>query len=181
MALAIACFQLTEVYEVVMELHEPSRIAQTGHCKEPNAHPCISLVVPCHNAASTLRTTVLSVRPADRTEILVVDDGSTDGSLTIARSFEPHVCVLSGPNRGVSTARNWGIAESTGEWLIFLDADDQLMPHTIEQRLAVAAEHPEADVLVCRWQELIVSGSGTSLFTQAQAFAHEVLLKSISY
>jgi len=145
-----------------MESREPLRIAQTLHYIEPNVHQQLSLVVPCHNAASTLRTTVLSVRPADRTEILVVDDGSTDGSLTIARSFEPHVRVLSGPNRGVSAARNTGIAESTGEWLIFLDADDQFMPHTIEQRLAVAAEHPEADVIVCRWQELIDNGNCTT-------------------
>ena len=138
-------------------------------------------VIPSYNAASTLKETQDQCVAQQLSSAIVIDDGSTDDSLRIARSFEPIATVLTGPNRGVSTARNWGILESTAESLIFLDADDQLMPHTIEQRLAVAAEHPEADVLVCRWQELIVSGSGTSLFTQAQAFAHEVLLKSISY
>ena len=95
-------------------------------------------------------------------DIVIIDDGSTDGSLAIARSFEPRVRVLSGPNRGVSAARNWGIAESTGEWLIFLDADDQLLPGTVEKRLAAAAENTEADVIVCGWQELIDTGDSTS-------------------
>lgn len=118
----------------------------------------VDIVVPCFNAAKTLRDTVSSVIRSSG-QITVIDDGSTDQSLDIAREFQPHVRVLTGPNRGASAARNLGIAESTGEWLVFLDADDQFTPRTIEYRLAIAAEHPEADVIVCGWQERIDIGS----------------------
>lgn len=119
-------------------------------------------IIPCYNAAPTLKQTLAQCVDQGLSSIVVVDDGSSDGTLQIARSFEPFATVLTGPNRGVSTARNWGIAESSGEWLIFLDSDDQLIPHTVEKRLAAAAENPEADVIVCRWQELIDTGSGTT-------------------
>ncbi len=111
----------------------------------------ISVVIPCFNASSTLRETVESVL-AQRIEleIVVIDDGSTDDSLAIARSFGTALRVLTGPNCGVSAARNRGIAETTGEWVIFLDADDLLLPGTIVKRLE-AAERSGADVVVCDW------------------------------
>ena len=122
----------------------------------------VVIVVPCYNAAPTLRQALDRCITQELSSLIVVDDGSTDETLQVARSFEPFAKVLTGPNRGVSAARNWGIAESTGEWLIFLDADDQLLPGTVEKRLAAAAENPEADVIVCNWQELIDDGQITS-------------------
>jgi len=111
----------------------------------------ISIVIPCFNASGTLRATVESVF-AQRVEleIVVVDDGSTDDSLGIARGFGTALRTFTGPNRGVSAARNRGIAETTGEWIIFLDADDLLLPGTISKRLD-AAEQSGADVVVCNW------------------------------
>lgn len=125
----------------------------------------LSVVIPCYNAGLTLNAAVESVVDSLQiaSEIVVVDDGSVDNSLSIARSFEPRVRVLSGPNRGVSAARNWGIAETTGEWLIFVDADDKLLPGTVDKRLETAAENPQADVVVCEWQELTDSEGGTSV------------------
>ena len=119
-------------------------------------------MIPCFNAQSTVRSCLESSIDQERVQVTLIDDGSTDNSLSIARSFEPRVRVLSGPNRGVSAARNWGIAESTGEWLIFLDADDELLPQTVEKRLELAAQSPDADVIVCGWQELIDTESGTT-------------------
>ena len=147
-----------------MELHTLSSVAASevragsGECKY------LSVIVPCFNASGTLGGTIESaLSDGDvSAEIVVSDDGSIDSSLAVARSFEPRVRVLSGPNRGVSAARNWGIAESTGEWLIFLDADDQLLPGTVEKRLKAAAENPQADVVVCGWQELIDAGGSAS-------------------
>jgi glycosyltransferase involved in cell wall biosynthesis len=118
------------------------------------------VVIPSYNATSTLEETVASAlaqRP--RPDVLNVDDGSTDGALEVARRFEPQIRVLSGPNRGVSAARNRGIAETAAEWLLFLDADDLLMPGTIAARLATAHDSG-ADVIICDWEELIVDGSG---------------------
>ena len=124
----------------------------------------LSVIVPAFNVGDTLAATVQSCvsQGLESISTIVVDDGSTDETLQIARSFEPFATVLTGPNRGVSAARNWGIAKSTGEWLIFLDADDQFLPDTVDKRLATAAENPESDVVACGWQELIDTGNGTT-------------------
>jgi glycosyltransferase involved in cell wall biosynthesis len=100
---------------------------------------------------------VLSQQP--QPDVLSIDDGSLDGTLDLARRFEPRIRVLAGPNRGVSAARNWGIAETTAQWLLFLDADDLLTPGTIAARLA-AARDSGADVVICDWEELIEDANG---------------------
>jgi glycosyltransferase involved in cell wall biosynthesis len=122
----------------------------------------VSVVIPCFNAAATLEAAVESalVQQDAACEIVVVDDGSTDGSLAVARSFEPRVCVFTGANRGVSAARNRGIAKTTGDWTAFLDADDLFMPGTLQLRLETA-EATGADVVVCDWQEFLDRGDGT--------------------
>lgn len=96
-------------------------------------------------------------------EIVVVDDGSRDRTLALAREYQPRVRVLTGPNAGVSAARNRGAAETSAPWLLFLDADDVLEPGTITARLATARESG-ADVIICDWQEMIDNGSGEVIF-----------------
>jgi glycosyltransferase involved in cell wall biosynthesis len=91
--------------------------------------PLVSVVIPCYNAAKFIKRTIASVlrntyRPL---EIVVVDDGSKDDSLTVARALEarhPEVRVFSKPNGGVSSARNYGIKQTDAEYIAFLDADD---------------------------------------------------------
>lgn len=95
----------------------------------------ISVIIPAHNAEpyvaqaieSCLRQTCLPE------EIIVVDDGSTDGTAEIAQSYPSPVRVLRlQENMGVSVARNEGVAAATGDWLAFLDADDQFLPDKLE-------------------------------------------------
>ncbi len=119
----------------------------------------VSVVIPCFNAAATLGETIASAlaQGGCGSEILVVDDGSTDASLAIARGFGPGVRVVTGPNRGVSAARNRAIAETGGEWIVFLDADDLLLPETLSRRLATAQAR-DADVVVCDWRDLVEDG-----------------------
>jgi glycosyltransferase involved in cell wall biosynthesis len=114
----------------------------------------ISVVIPCFNAADTLGMTIESALAQDHADrdVAVIDDGSTDASLAIARGFEPAIRVLTGTHRGVSAARNRGIAETRSDWIVFLDADDLLTPGTLRTRLD-AAEATAADVVVCDWQE----------------------------
>lgn len=86
----------------------------------------ISVIIPAYNRAHTLERSIHSVlsqtyRPA---EVIVVDDGSTDNTVDIVERFEG-IRLLSTPNRGVSAARNTGIAHSTGDWIAFLDSDDK--------------------------------------------------------
>ena len=68
-------------------------------------------------------------------EVLVIDDGSTDNSLEIARSYEPKVKVISQVNKGLSSARNTGLMNSSGEYFLPLDADDILAPDCVEKIL----------------------------------------------
>ena len=99
----------------------------------------VSTVIPCFNAAPFLRQTINSVRSQSHIpcEVLVIDDGSTDESAAIARSYGPPVRVITQANRGESAARNRGICEATGDWIAFLDADDLWLPRKLEEQLAV--------------------------------------------
>ena len=121
----------------------------------------ISIVIPCFDAVATMAAAIESAldQRGIKVEIIVVDDGSTDNALAVARSFEPRVRVLTGSNRGVSAARNRGIAATKGEWIVFLDADDLLVPETLRRRLETA-EATGADVVVCDWQEFSDGGEG---------------------
>jgi len=115
---------------------------------------CISVVIPCFNGARTLGGTIQSALKQDEVDcgIIVVDDGSTDTSVAIARSYIPDVQVLTGPNRGVSAVRNEGIAATKSDWILFLDADDLLKPGTLRRRLDTA-QQASADVVICDWEE----------------------------
>lgn len=120
----------------------------------------VAVVIPCYNAAATIAETLASaIGQPGVAEIVAVDDGSTDDTLEILHRHEPDIRVEAGPNAGVSAARNRGIALTSAPWLVFLDADDLLLPGTIAERLAVASD-PERDVVICRWRELVDEGDG---------------------
>ena len=109
----------------------------------------------------TLSATIKSALDQDwrDLELVVVDDGSIDGSSGIAASLGPDVRVLIGPNRGVSFARNRGISETSGDWIVFLDADDLLLPGTLRKRIDAASSAP-CDVVVCDWQDFVETENG---------------------
>ena len=120
----------------------------------------VAIVIPCFNAQLTLAATLASALAQDvAVDIVVIDDGSRDRTLAVAREFEPHIRVISGPNRGVSAARNTGIVETNAPWIVFLDADDLLEPGTLAKRLA-CAEASDADVVICDWMDLEDDGAG---------------------
>jgi glycosyltransferase involved in cell wall biosynthesis len=105
----------------------------------------VTVVIPCYNAAPFLRATLESVMRQTHTpfEVLVIDDGSTDQSAAIARSFGSPLRVISQTNQGESIARNRGIDEAKGDWIAFLDADDLWLPNKLERQLAAV----KADVV----------------------------------
>lgn len=125
--------------------------------------PKVSVVIPVHNAeewiGDSLRSVAAQTYPVDLLEILVVDDGSTDGSAEIVESF-----LGSGPHRGElirttkggpSRARNLGWRQSRGEWIQFLDADDLLHPDKLAvQAPAAAALSETVAVIHSDWQVL---------------------------
>lgn len=118
----------------------------------PTGLPRVSVVIPAYNAARTLARTVESVatqepRPA---QIIVVDDGSTDDTLAVARSLED-VQVLDQANAGPSVARNTGLFAATGEWVAFVDADDVWLPGKLALQLACIRRLPDAVVVAGDW------------------------------
>jgi glycosyltransferase involved in cell wall biosynthesis len=101
----------------------------------------VSVVVPAHDAEATieaaLRSALNQTRPPD--EIVVVDDGSVDKTAAAARRAGDAVRVVVQPQGGPSAARNAGVAASSGDWVAFLDADDEWHPEKLEHQLRLAA------------------------------------------
>lgn len=97
----------------------------------------VSVIVPAFNAARFLRATLESVRAQEGVELetIVVDDGSTDDTVSVARSFGERVRVIEGGHRGAQAARNTGLAASHGRFVKFLDADDMLLPGSLLRQL----------------------------------------------
>jgi glycosyltransferase involved in cell wall biosynthesis len=105
--------------------------------------PRVSVIVPCYNQGRYLAETIESVR-AQRggPELLVVDDGSSDDTASVARSY-PGVRYLHQHNQGTAAARNQGWRASAGEYLLFLDADDRLLEGAVEVGVRELDAHPE--------------------------------------
>jgi glycosyltransferase involved in cell wall biosynthesis len=110
----------------------------------PDIKPLISAIIPTYNAARYLPEAIASIRSQNYAplEILVVDDGSTDGTRQLARGW-PDVRYVYQENQGVSAARNTGIALARGELLAFLDADDLWTPNHLQLLIKPLLEQPE--------------------------------------
>lgn len=107
------------------------------------APPLVSVVIPCYNQARYLSAALDSViAQGGRTEVVVVDDGSTDGTDAVARRY-PGVRYLWRRNGGLAAARNTGLDASTGSLVVFLDADDCLLPGALKAGIRALTGRPE--------------------------------------
>ena len=104
-----------------------------------------SVIIPAYNATATLADTVASVRRqrAGQLEIVIVDDGSTDGTATLVRELGEDIRYIHQSNAGAAAARNTGLAGATGQLIAFLDADDEWPDDSLALRLAALAQHPD--------------------------------------
>jgi len=102
----------------------------------PAPAPVISAIMPAYNSAGFIRRAIDSVlaQTVPVHELIVVDDGSTDDTATVAASYGDRVKVFRQANGGPGAARNRGVRESRGDWLAFLDADDAWIPAKIEHQ-----------------------------------------------
>jgi glycosyltransferase involved in cell wall biosynthesis len=123
-------------------------LAATGVRASPPAASAVSVsvIIPAKNAAAYIGETIASALTQDGvTEIIVVDDGSTDDTVTIVRAIrDPRLRLLANDAAGVSAARNLGARNAGGAWLIFLDADDRLRPGAVTTLLRAAGAAPRA-------------------------------------
>lgn len=117
----------------------------------PSCDPVVSVVIPAFNAEPHLRETLDCVlsQSLHAIEILFVDDGSTDGTLEIARSYGDRLRVFTHANHGVSYSRNVGLAHCCGEYVHFMDADDLLSPDFYERLLEPLVADPGLDAAFC--------------------------------
>ena len=106
--------------------------------------PRVSVVIPCYNGGRFLREAIESVlgQTWPAAELVVVNDGSTDDTAAVARSYE-QVRYIEQRNQGAPAARNTGMRSSTSEFLVFLDADDRLQPHALAAGLESLQANPE--------------------------------------
>ena len=120
----------------------------------------VSVVIPCYNQAHFLGEAIESAlaQTYPHLEIVVVDDGSTDNIAAVVAGY-PGVRCLRQENQGLSAARNTGLRHSIGERIVFLDADDRLMPRAIEVGLACLKDHPECAFVYGRSRFMAFDGS----------------------
>src|SRR5262245_12452760 len=107
--------------------------------------PLVSILIPAYNAEAFISDTIDSAlaQAWPKKEIIVVDDGSSDQTVAIARRFEPvGVRVVTQPNRGASAARNLAFSLCRGDYIQWLDADDLLSPDKISKQLEAAKKNP---------------------------------------
>src|SRR5262245_57280331 len=112
------------------------------------ADPLVSVIIPCYNAERYIGDAIRSAlaQTYQPIEVIVIDDGSTDGSTSVARSFGEIVRCESIKNSGVSAARNTGLAMAHGELIQFLDADDLLHSQKLERMVPVALKQRDSMV-----------------------------------
>jgi len=122
--------------------------------------PLVSVVIPCYEQAPFLEEAIESVlaQTYAQVEIVVVDDGSPDNASRLAGHFPGVRCVRQ-DNQGLAAARNAGIRESEGELVVFLDADDRLLPRALETGVAQLRDHPEAAFAFGRYHRMDPQGA----------------------
>ncbi|MBE2213775.1 MAG: glycosyltransferase [Opitutaceae bacterium] len=123
-----------------------------------------SIIIPCFNAARWIEATIGSClgQTCRDLEVIVVDDGSTDGSGQVAEAMaarDGRVRVLRQGNRGLGAARNSGIKAASGEYLNFLDADDLLEPEKLERQGTVLDRNPDLEMVLCDGWRIDADGS----------------------
>jgi glycosyltransferase involved in cell wall biosynthesis len=126
-------------------------------------NPAISVVLPVHNRADVLSRAIESVlhQTLENFELVIVDDGSTDASVEVAKSFDdPRIELIElGQNRGGNAARNAGVRAASAPFVAFLDSDDVYRPDKLQQVIAIFDRRPELELLVDSFVKIQPSGA----------------------
>ena len=129
----------------------------------------VSIIIPAYNAGATLEITLNSVLLQSYAgwEAIIVDDGSTDGLGTMAQKWvdrDKRFRLLRQERAGVSAARNRGLRNALGRFVLFLDADDQIAPDHLQLMVSALRADSTLDAVHCGWQRIFASGTGRPHF-----------------
>ena len=134
----------------------------------------ISAVIPAYNSAQFIRAAISSIQaqtsPVD--EIIVVDDGSSDDTEQVLAQLSANIIYHKQANQGPSAARNKGIELASGDWIAFLDADDQWTPDKISKQLQTLAAYPELKLIAGDMAEI---DNDDRLITESVLAKHQLL------
>lgn len=129
------------------------------------SQPLVSIIIPNYNYARFLRDAVDSAlaQTYAPVEVIVVDDGSNDGSRSVIEGYGRSIQSVFQDNAGLPAARNAGIAQARGEYFVFLDADDVLLPEAIAKLAAGFSAHPDSGIVFGCSELVHASGERISL------------------
>ena len=135
-----------------MLFDSPDAGALVAGIHEHRESPLVSVIVPTYNGARFLAQTIESVlaQTYPNLEVLVVDDGSTDATSSIATGYGSRVRYIQQANAGTAAARNRGVAEARGDYIALLDHDDLWLPHKLERQMPTFASDPAIGVVFAR-------------------------------
>jgi len=135
--------------------------------RSPAFAELVSVVIPCYGQAHYLGDAVESVlaQTYPHLEIVVVDDGSADNASSIASRYPGVRCVRE-DNAGMAAARNLGIRSTNGDFLVFLDADDRLLPEAVESGLRALEQRPECAAAIGTYRRTAHDGQPLSTHEQ---------------
>ena len=143
------------------------------------ARPLTSIVIPCFNHARFLAEAIESAltQSPGPVEVLVVNDGSTDDTSAVAGRY-PAVRVIEQTNQGLSKARNTGLAAAAGDYVIFLDADDRLLPGAVAAGVSLAESDPRIALVAGQCRIIAEDGAPRTIARPAPVDAdpYETLL-----
>ena len=136
--------------------------------RQSTSSQLVSVVIPCYNQARFLGQAIESVlaQTCPVSQIIVVDDGSVDDTVQVATRYH-FVRCLSQPNRGQGAARNAGFAHVTGNYVVFLDSDDWLLPRAFEIALQQFSDHPQSALVAGRC--VSIGEDGAQKYTMQQS------------
>ncbi|MGB2890207.1 MAG: glycosyltransferase [Candidatus Acidiferrales bacterium] len=146
--------------------------------------PRVSVVIPTYNSAAFLEEAIQSVlgQTYSDFEVVVVDDGSTDGTEYVVRSFGDRVSYLKQDNRGVSAARNHGIQKSQGNYVAFLDSDDFWLPGKLAEQIPLLDRDAELGLVYSDWrvtsEKGVLEPSYLSNLAPASGYVFDELVRS---
>jgi glycosyltransferase involved in cell wall biosynthesis len=125
--------------------------------------PLVSVVINNYNYGRYLSQAIDSALAQEypRVEVVVIDDGSTDSSRDIIRSYGRGIVAVLKQNGGQASAFNVGVATARGSLIAFLDSDDRFLPHKIARCVETAARHPAADLIYHRMQRIDAEGAAS--------------------